>query len=60
MYFRNPDHIDVDWLVRAARAVPDPKPLSLPDRLVLSVGMIAAPAAAILLTLGIGQLAGVL
>jgi hypothetical protein len=43
MYYRNPDHFDVERLVTAVRAMPQPKPMNLAGRLILSVGLIVAP-----------------
>ena len=56
MYYRNPDYIDLDRLAKAVRDMPDAKPLTLPNRLLLSMGMIVAPVAAFFLILGIGRL----
>ena len=43
MYYRHPDYIDVERLQTAIRAMPESKGLSLSNRLLLSVSMIAAP-----------------
>jgi hypothetical protein len=59
MYYRNPDYANVDRLTRAVRAMPEPGPLSLANRLLLSVGLIAAPITAFFLILGIGRLIAV-
>jgi hypothetical protein len=56
MYYRNPGYIDVDRLAKAIRAMPEPEPMSLANRLFLSVGLIVAPVFAFLLVLGIGRL----
>jgi hypothetical protein len=56
MYYRNPDYIDLDRLAKAVREMPESKPLTLPNRLLLSMGMIVAPVAAFFLILGIGHL----
>jgi hypothetical protein len=56
MYYRNPDDIDLNRLAQAIRALPEPKPLTLPNRLVLSFGMILAPVLVFFLALGIGRL----
>ena len=58
MYYRNPDHIDLDRLTKATRSMPEPKPLTLPIRLALSFGMILAPVATFFLILGVGRLIG--
>jgi hypothetical protein len=56
MYYRNPDYIDLDRLTRTVQAAPEPKPLSLANRLLLSVGMIVAPVVAFFLILGVSRL----
>ncbi len=56
MYYRDPDHMDLDRLANAVGSVPRPKPLLLPNRLILSFGMIVAPVAGFFLILGIGRL----
>ena len=53
MYYRNPDYIDIDRLTKAVRAMPEPAPLSLANRIILSVGMMAAPVVAFFVILGI-------
>jgi len=58
MYYRNPDHMDLGLLAKAVCSVPKPKPLTLPNRLILSFGMIVAPVAGFFLILGIGRLIG--
>lgn len=56
MNYRNPDYINLDRLTKAIRSMPEPKPLTLPNRLALSFGMILAPVAAFFLILGVGRL----
>lgn len=56
MYYRHPNHIDVERLKAAIRAMPEPKGLSLPNRLLLSVGMIAAPVLVFFVFVGISKL----
>jgi hypothetical protein len=56
MYYRNPDYFDVERRSKMAGAEPDAKPLTLPTRLLLSLGMILAPVLVIFLALGIGRL----
>jgi hypothetical protein len=56
MYYRNPDYSDVERLTRAIRAMPEPKPLSLANRLILSVSLIIAPVVTFFLILGVGRL----
>jgi hypothetical protein len=60
MYYCNPDHIDLDRLTKTVRAMPEPKPLNLTNRLILSVGLIAAPVVVFSLILGVGRLVAVL
>jgi hypothetical protein len=60
MYYRNPDYIDVDRLANSVWAKPEPQPLSLANRLLLSVGLIVAPVAAFFLILEIGRLVAAL
>jgi hypothetical protein len=57
LYYRNPDYIiDVNRLAKDARTMPELKPLSLANRLLLSVGPIVAPVIAFFLILGIARL----
>lgn len=54
MYDRPPDYVAVERWTRAVRDVP--KPLSLPDRLLLTFGIILMPIVAVFLVLRIGRL----
>jgi len=56
MNYRNPDYIGLERLKTAIRAMPEPKGLSLPNRPLLSVGMIAAPVLVFLVFVGISRL----
>lgn len=56
MYYRHPTPIDVERLKTAIRAMPEPKGLSLSNRLLLSVGMIAAPVLVFFVFVGISKL----
>jgi hypothetical protein len=57
LYYRNPDYIiDVDRLTKAARTMPEPKPVSLANRRILSVGLIVAPVITFFLILGVARL----
>jgi hypothetical protein len=56
MYYRNPDDIDLNRLAQAIRALLEPRPLTLSNRLVLSFGMTLAPVLVFFLALGIGRL----
>ena len=59
MYYRHPDYIDLERLKGAIRAMPEPKPMKLAERRLLSVSMIVAPVLAFLLILGVSRLASV-
>jgi hypothetical protein len=57
LYYRNPDYIiDVDRLTKAVRTMSEPKPVSLANRLILSVGLIVAPVITFFLILGVARL----
>jgi len=56
MYYRNPDDIDLNRFAQAIRALLEPRPLTLSNRLVLSFGMTLAPVLVFFLALGIGRL----
>jgi hypothetical protein len=56
MYYRNPDYLEVDRLAKGGRAKHEFEPVSLAGRLILSVGLIAAPVVAFFLILGIDRL----
>jgi hypothetical protein len=56
MYYRNPDHLIVGSLRKAAKLTPEFQPRSLSNRLILSVGMIVAPVVTFFLVLGIVRL----
>jgi hypothetical protein len=56
MYYRNPDYMDLDRFTKPVRAMPESKPLGPRERLLLSMGMIAMPVAALFLVLGLGRL----
>ncbi len=56
MYRRYPDYIDLERLKTAVRAMLEPSGLNLSNRLLLSVGMIAAPILAFTVIVGINRL----
>lgn len=60
MYYRHPGYIDLESLKYAIRAMPEPEPMTLAERLLLSVGMIVAPVLAFFLILGVSRLVSVL
>ena len=41
MYYRNPDYFDDERLSKMAGGEPDSKPVTLPSRLLLSIGLSA-------------------
>lgn len=58
MFYRHPDYIDLERLKTAVRAMPEPKGLTLSNRLLLSVGMIAAPVLVFFVIVGVSRLIG--
>ena len=60
MYYRNPDHYDVDRLTKVEKRKLEFQPRSLSNQLILSIGMIVAPVVTFFLVLRIVRLVAAL
>jgi hypothetical protein len=60
MYYRNPDHYDVDRLTKVEKRNLEFQPRSLSNQLILSIGMIVAPVVTFFLVLRIVRLVAAL